>query len=302
MINLAPNPVVLAKPRFIAASNVKPRIGPTTKRNGHLRKVGKANIAKASGFHKNNWLQTLRYAEVAATKLKQLKDRRLDTVQLIDKALSLKYDSTQHLGRHNEAMECAKECYTLWAMNHLRNPGSIKAALALIQCCLFNDEHEDAEHYARHAMLMINEMTDNFIPADQRSQFLADGSYYLATAIFRFAYSRGIPPEEKQRVGEEAIAYARQTLQIHTQLRGNDSVAVAADMTALADASTTTTRFFVFTSERSQSIVEWKAVFLRMWLQAKGTWESSTSTEQTEQALPRIWTDARLILGRHCHI
>ena len=203
---------------------------------GHLRKVGTANLAKASGFHRDrNWMQSLRYAELAATKLKQLKDRRLETVQAIDTALGCKFNALQFMNRDKEAMECAKECYTLWAMNHMRNPGSIRAALYLIQSCLHNNEYEDAEHYARHAMFMINDMTDNFIPSDQRPRFLADGSYWLARAILKLAVGGGISPAENPKAGEEAIALARQALEIHTQLCGIESARVAADMRGLAD-------------------------------------------------------------------
>ena len=203
---------------------------------GHLRKVGMANLAKAEGFHRaRNWVQALRYAELAATKLKQLKDRRLETVKAISDALGCKSNDLQFLDRHKEAMECAKECYTLWAMNHMRNPGSINAALHLIQSCIHNDKYEDAEHYARHAMFMINDMTDNFIPSEQRPQFLADGSYYLAMAIHHLARTGGIPLEEKRKAGEEAIASARQALEIHTRLHGTESSEVANDMDILAD-------------------------------------------------------------------
>ena len=49
--------------------------------DGHLRKVGKANLEKANGcYFLRNWVQLLRYGEIAAIKLKQLKDRRLETV------------------------------------------------------------------------------------------------------------------------------------------------------------------------------------------------------------------------------
>ena len=203
--------------------------------DGHLRKVGKANLAKAKGFNRErNWVQTLRYAEIAATKLKQLKDRRLETVQDISDALLHKFSPLQRLNRHREAMECAKECYTLWAMNHIRNPGSIYAALQLIQSCIHNEEYEDAEHYARHAMFMINDMADNFIPAGLRPSFLADGSHYLALAIYHLAMAGGIPPEQKQKAGEEAIELARQALELHTQLHGAESTLVAGDMMALA--------------------------------------------------------------------
>ena len=203
---------------------------------GHLRKVGMAHLAKAKGFHGSNWTQTLRYADLAATKLKQLKDRRLETVQAINDALSMKSDALQFMARYREAMECIKECYTLWAMNQMRNPGSIRAALYLIQSCLHNEEYEDAEHYARHAMFMINDMTDNFIPSDQRPEFLADGSYWLARAILQLAMAGGIPPEGKQKAGEEAIALARQALEIHTHLYGTESDRVAHGMRTLAEA------------------------------------------------------------------
>ena len=204
--------------------------------DGHLRKVGKANLLKALGFHQQqNWVQTLRYAEIAATKLKQLKDRRLETVKDISTALACKFDALTRMNRHREAMECIKECYTMWAMNHMRNPGSMRAALALIESCIHNKEFEDAERYARHAYFMIAEMTDNFIPTDERPQFLADGSYWLAVAILALAESGGIPPNEKQKAGEEAIELARKALEIHTQLYGTENVVVACAMGTLAD-------------------------------------------------------------------
>ena len=180
---------------------------------GHLLKVGKANLVKAQAeFRQRNFAQALRYADLAASKLKQLKDRRLETVKLIDDALRCKFDCLNFMDQQREALECIKECYTLWAMNHMRNPGSIRAALHLIQSCLHNGEFEDAERYARHAMFMIAEMTDNFIPADERPQFLAEASYYLAISIQALAGTGGIPPEEKQKAGEEAIALARKAL------------------------------------------------------------------------------------------
>ena len=114
-------------------------------------------------------------------------------------------------------------------MNHLRHPGSIYAAFGLIDSCLHDKEHEEAEHYARHAMFMINDMADNFIPSDQRSEFQAHGSFYLARAILHLAHAGGIPPEEKQKAGQEAIELARQALKLLTQLCGtkhtNDKVA-----------------------------------------------------------------------------
>ena len=203
---------------------------------GHLRKVGMAHLAKAKGFERDrNWVQSLRYGEIAATKLKQLKDRRLETVQIINDALTCKYNALQRMARYREAKECAEERYTLWAMNQMRNPGSIYAAFALIQSCIHNGEYEDAEHYARHAMFMINDMADNFIPSDQRPKFLAQGSYYLAQAIYRLALAGSIPPAEKQKAGEEAIALARQALELRTQVCGAESNQVAGAMLTLAD-------------------------------------------------------------------
>ena len=202
-----------------------------------MRKLGNANLEKAKGFHQQqNWLQALRYAEIAATKLKQLKDRRLETVQANSDALTCKFDALGMMARYKDAMECIKECYTLWAMNHLRNSGSIKAALQLIQSCLHNGEYEDAEHYARHAMFMINEMTDNFIPVEEQPSFLAHASYFLAVAIFNLAKAGGIPPAEKQKAGEEAIALAREALELHTQLFGSESAQISNDMDILAQA------------------------------------------------------------------
>ena len=197
-----------------------------------MRKVGKANLEKARGFQREqNWVQTLRYAEIAATKLKQLKDRRLETVQDINGALVCKYNALQFMDRHMEALECAEERYTLWAINHLRNSGSMLAAMQLIQSCLHNNKYEDAERYARHAMFMINDMTDNFIPVNERDHANADVSYYLAKAILALAKADVIPPEQKQKAGEEAIALLRKALELHTQLRGTeDSDALAVDM------------------------------------------------------------------------
>ena len=202
---------------------------------GQLRKVGKTHLAKALGFHEqHNWVQALRYGELAAAKLKQLKDRRLETVDLIDAALTIKFNALQRLARHREAMECIKECYTLWAMNHMRNPGSMRAALALIQSCLHNEEYEDAVLYAREAYFVIAEMTDNFIPTHQQPRFLADASHSLAQAIHRLAVDGGIPLQEKQKAGEEAIALARKALEMRTQLHCFEDAEVALSMGTLA--------------------------------------------------------------------
>ena len=203
---------------------------------GHLRKVGITYLEKARKFeHERNWEQTLRYGILSANTLKQLKDRRRETVKMIDHAFICQFNALQFMVRHTEALEVAEERYTLWATNHIRNPGSLASALALIQSCIHNKKYEDAESYSRHAMFMINDRTDNLIPEDVRPPFVADGSYLLALSILRLTMNGGIPPEEKQKAGEEAITLARQALEMHTQLGGTETVAVAGDMGALAD-------------------------------------------------------------------
>ena len=120
-------------------------------------------------------------------------------------------------------------------MNHMRNPGSMRAALSLIQSCLHNNEYEDAERYARHAYFMIAEMTDNFIPTDEQPFFLAHVSYWLARAILGSTVAGGIPPEGKQKAGEEAIVLARKALELRTQLYETDNDNVAGSMASLAE-------------------------------------------------------------------
>ena len=204
---------------------------------GHLRNVVMANLFKAKGFYDGrNWMQALRYGELAATKLKQLKDRSLETVRTICLALGCKFDALVQLDRQKEALECIKECYSLWAMNHMRNPETIYTMMGLIQSCIHNNEFEDAEHYARHAYFMIAEMTANFIPANQRSMCLAEGSYYLSRAIFHLAEASGFPSEEeKKKTGVEAIELARKAIVLYTPLCGNESAKVAMATGSLAD-------------------------------------------------------------------
>ena len=105
---------------------------------GHLLKVGMANFEKAQGFHlEQNWPQTLRHADLAATKLKKLKDR---PVEDIDEALGMKYDALNFMGRHSEALECAKEWYCLWPTKHT-HPPAINASF--IVC-----SHSLGDHHA----------------------------------------------------------------------------------------------------------------------------------------------------------
>ena len=64
---------------------------------------------------------------------------------------------------------------------------------------------------------------------------LAEGCYWLAQATLESAQEGGIPPEEKQKAGERAIALARQALELHIQLHGTENVRVANSMTIIAD-------------------------------------------------------------------
>ena len=204
---------------------------------GHLRKLGMAHLKKATEFEREkNWMQTLRYAEPALIKLKQLKDRRLETVKNIDDAFTCKFNALQFMGRQREALECAKECYSLWAMNHMRNPRMLNAAFLLIQSCIHNGEYEDASLYAHTAYEMVANDADGIIPANERQPLLARGAKWLARATLFLSQAGGIPPNEKQKAGENAIALARKALEIHTQLEGTVNSNVAGDMRALADA------------------------------------------------------------------
>ena len=200
---------------------------------GHLRKLGMAHLEKTKGFDRNNnWMQALWYAELALTKLKLLKDRPFEAM---DDAFGYKTGALKFMGRYREAMENAKERYTMWAMTNIRNPRSIWADFDLIDCCMHINEFVDAELFARTAYEIINERTDNIIPADVRQKTLARGAHFLAQATHLLAKTGGIAPEAKQAAGVKAIALAREALAIDTQVYGVESVQVSGDMMALAE-------------------------------------------------------------------
>ena len=150
---------------------------------GQLRKVGMANLVKAQGFQRDrNWPQTLRFGQIAVTKLKQLKDVSLEGVQNVDDALGCVFDAQTLLGHHKEAMDCCKERYDLWTTNHLQNSNSIRSSLGLIQSCLLNKEFEDAERYGRHVIRMINERVTSLTLTEYQG-FIADASFWTARAL-----------------------------------------------------------------------------------------------------------------------
>ena len=201
--------------------------------NGHLRKMGMAYLVKANRFHhEQNWSQTLRYSDLAVTKLKQMKDR---PVEAISDALSSKCTALGFLGQDKEQLECAKEWYCLWNTKPA-DPPAIRAAFALIQSCMANKEFVDAHLYASTLWEIINHKHDNKIPDDQRQLYTAKGAYYFARATLELSKSGGIPSEEKQKTGQEVIALLRQALEIHTRLRGTDNDEAASDMVTLAEA------------------------------------------------------------------
>ena len=200
---------------------------------GHLRKMGMAHLQKAVGFYQDdNWMQTLRYSELALVKLKQLNDRPIAD---IDDALSNKFNALNFMGRHREALECAKELYCLYLTSHT-HPPAIRASFALIQSCIHNEEFEDAALCARTTWETITLSRDSHIPDNQRQYFTAQGAYYLSSAMLRLAEHGDIPPEANQTAGREAIGLARRALEIRTQMHGLEHSNVALAMTLLADA------------------------------------------------------------------
>ena len=202
---------------------------------GHLRKVGMAHLAKAQGFDREksfqSWPQTLHHAELAATKLKQLKDR---PVEDIDDALRIKYNALCSMHRNREALECAKEWYCLWPTKHT-HPHAINASFALIQSCMHNKEFFDAALYARTLWETITLCGDSHIPDDLRQYFTARGARELARALWQLAQHGDMPAEEKQGAGVESIMLARRALEIHTHRYGSEGEEVASSMGTLAD-------------------------------------------------------------------
>ena len=182
---------------------------------GHLRKVGMSHLEKAEGFHRAyNWQQTLRHSELAANKLKQLKEC---PVEAISDALGWKFDALNFVDRKREALECAKEWYCLYPTNHT-HPPAIKAGFAVIESSIHNREYFDAVLYARTTWETITLSRDSYIPENEREWFIAQSAFYLAKATQCLAENGDMPAEEKQEAGHEAIMLARRALEIHTRL------------------------------------------------------------------------------------
>ena len=200
---------------------------------GHMRKVGMAHLQKADGFYRDhNWMQELRYSELALVKLKQLKDR---PIKAIDAALFYKFDALNFMDRNREALDCAKERYCLYLTKHT-HPPAIEASFNLIESCRHNKEYFDAELYARTTWETITLSRDSHIPDGERRRFTARGAYYLAITMLALAKNGDIPPEANQVAGQEAIGLARKALKIRTQLYGCEHNDVANSMRLLAQA------------------------------------------------------------------
>ena len=197
--------------------------------------MGMAHLAKAKVFHgERNWVQSLRYAELALTKLKQLKDRSLAAIEILDETLLFKFNALNFMDRNKEALECATERYNMWATTFMRHPGTIEASFPLIHILIFNKEFDQAHLIASTVYEMALHPMTHDIPDHLQQPYLAQASRLLAEATLHLAQAGGIPPEEKQKAGEEAIALARKALEIHTQLHGTDNNEVANAMSVLA--------------------------------------------------------------------
>ena len=200
---------------------------------GHLRKIGMSHLQKALGFERDsNWVQALRYSELALVKLKKLNDY---PIEALDGALHCKFNALNFMGQKRESLECAKERYCLYLTSHT-HPPAIHASFWLIESCLHNKEYVDAELYARTTWETITLSRDSHIPDNKRQYFTAEGAFYLSLAMLALAQHGDIPPEANQTAGREAIALSRRALEIKTQLHGTESQLVANAMGLLADA------------------------------------------------------------------
>ena len=192
-----------------------------------------SNLQKAKGFHRDvNFVQSLRYSELALVKLKQLNDR---PIEALDEALKCKFSALNFMDRNREALECAQERYCMYLTSHT-HPPAVEASFDLIESCIYNEEYDDAALYARTTWETITLSRDSHIPDNKRQYFTAHGAYCLASAMLNLAQHGDVPPEANQTVGQEAIGLARRALEIHTQLYGLEHHLVAHAMELLARA------------------------------------------------------------------
>ena len=223
---------------------------------GHLRKMGISHLQKAKVYDNEcNFTEQLRYAELALTKLKQLKDRSLETVEVLDEALDMKFTALNFMDRNKEALECATERYNMWATTYMRNSRTIEASFSLLESLINNKEFAQAHLIAGTVYEMILRPMTHDIPENKQQSFLADGTYYLARATCGLAEAGGIPPEEKQKAGEEAITLALKALEMQTQLNGT----VGDNITSVVDVISDLLAYFN-DSEDEGTIRVWQQV------------------------------------------
>ena len=199
--------------------------------------MSQSRYDKAVDFSKSrNFEQTLRFCDLALGKFNAIKKRPLDDVSRI---LAIKCQTLHQLGQHAESLQCAEEKYNLWAIARgPAHPSTIDASFFLVECLQLNQKVEDAHLFAHTIWEIIhtNNHVDNDIPGEKVQGYVATAAYLLARAIYRLDQSGGLPPEEKQKAGEEAIARARQSLEIRIQLYGAEHGLVATASTVLASA------------------------------------------------------------------
>ena len=201
---------------------------------GHLHKVGMKHLTKATGFqHVRNWMQSLCHCDLALAKLNPMKKRPLPA---ISELLKLKCGALQEMHRLVESLQCAKENYNLWAVAcGPAHPITIDAAFYLIDLSISNKLYEDAELFARTLWEIIhNDRESRDIPAHMRPQYVARAASSLALATYRLAESGGISLEVIPKAGKAAIAHARQSVELSTQLYGTNDGITATYMIQLA--------------------------------------------------------------------
>ena len=199
-------------------------------------KVGMAYHNKVIDFLKaRNFEQVIRCSDLALGKFNAMKKRPLEDVSLM---LAFKCESLQNSGRFAESLQCAEEKYNLWAVARgPAHPSTIEASFYLVECLQLNKKVEDAHLFAHTIWEIIhtNNHVDNDIPGENVQDYIATAALLLASAIYRLDESGGLPPAERQKAGGEAVARARQSLEIRTRLYGAENGLVATAMSVLAE-------------------------------------------------------------------
>ena len=114
--------------------------------------------------------------------------------------------------RHVLANACAQERSQLWHMHiHTGYPGALAAMFTQIELSIITNVLDHAENNARIVQFLSSERT-NLLSDAHRPSHIAESSRLRALIILRKAQSGGIPPEGRQKAGEEAIMLAREAV------------------------------------------------------------------------------------------